>query len=95
VIAADYYRKLTGFKYCFDFGCELFASVADLANVLEFVVDFGGRLWTFEPHVSEIVNSVSESRNAFIQTRDPQCRWSHADSGHARTVIERHTENSD
>src|SRR5688572_29541956 len=70
VIAAEYQRQLPGFKYYFNFAGQLLAGVADLANVFEFVIQFRERLWTFEPHVAEILNRVSQSRDTLVQTCD-------------------------
>src|ERR1051326_8818585 len=94
MITAEYKRKFTSFQNCFDFGGQLFASVADLAKVLKLVVRFRERLRTFEMHVTEVVNCISESRNALRDTRHAQRCWSNIDSGHARAVAKRHAENA-
>src|SRR5689334_24315318 len=94
MIAAENDRKLVRFKYRFNFSRELFARVADLADVFEFHAFFRKNLRPLETHVAEIAHGVTEPRDALRQTRDTQRRRSDVHAGHARAIAERHTENS-
>ncbi len=92
MIAAENDRKLTGFKYRFNFSRELFARIADLANELEFLVLFRKILRPLESQIAEIPNRVSEPSDALIESRHTQRGWSNIHAGHARAVSQRNPE---
>ena len=73
-----------------NFNGELFAGVADLTNVFEFLIDFRKCLRSFETHVAEIVNRIAETCDALGYTRDAQRSRTDIDAGHARAIAKRH-----
>src|SRR5690349_4122637 len=93
MIATEDDRKLVGFKYRFNINGELFAGVADLAHVFQFLALLRKNLRPLESHIAEVANRIAEPRNALRQTRDAQRGRTDIDASHARAVAQRHSEN--